>query len=263
MTRSLVAAALLSLGLAAITPVHADDAADQAERWRDVATNIFGERAMEDGSALLQLKIPDRTMDAALVPITIELTGEQPLAAVSLVIDNNPMPLAGTFRFGPAFVQKSLKMRVRINEYTQVHAVAETTDGKLYMISKYVKAAGGCSAPSAVASQETLDRMGHMQLRRERMADASTVPAQLMISHPNFSGMQRDDKTGGYTPARYLEKVTVSVGGTKAFDLETGISMSEDPAISFAYRPEGDGAIEVKANDSSSAKFSRRFEPLN
>lgn len=261
MKRTLVAAVVLIAG--ACAPALADDAAEQEARWRDVASTIFGERGFEDGSAILSMKIPERTMDAALVPVTIDIAGTQPLKSVSLIIDNNPAPLAGTFRFGPAFVQKTLKMRVRINEYTQVHAVAEADDGKLYMISKFVKAAGGCSAPSAVASQETLDRMGHMQLRRERALDPGSVPAQLMISHPNFSGMQRDAKTGDYTPARYLETVTVSVGGAKAFDLETGISMSEDPAISFAYRPQGDGAIEVKANDSSSAKFARRFEPLN
>lgn len=258
MKRLLIATALLAA--ASMSPAIADDdAAEQAARWQDVATSIFGERAMEDGGSILKLTTPERTMDAALVPITVELTGDRHVAAVSVVVDNNPSPLVGTFRLGPAFAQQTLKLRVRVNEFTLVHAVAEMDDGKLYAVARYVKAAGGCSAPSAVASSEIIARMGKMQLHRERVADASLVPAQLLISHPNFSGMQQNPSTGDYTPARYLERVSVSVGGAKAFDLDSGISMSEDPAISFTYVAKGDGAVDVKAKDSSSAEFSQHF----
>ena len=261
MKRLLIASALLAV--AGILPAVADDdAAGRAARWQDVSSAIFGERAMEDGSAILKLTAPDSAIDAALVPVTVELTGDQHIVAVSVVIDKNPSPLAGTFRLGPAFAQQKLKMRVRVNEFTLVHAVAETDDGKLYAVSRYVKAAGGCSAPDAVASSEALARMGKMQLRRERALDASLVPAQLLISHPNYSGMQQDPKTGDYTPARYLENVSVTVGGAKAFDLAAGISMSEDPAISFTYLAKGNGAVDIKALDSSSAEFSQHFDAL-
>lgn len=261
MKRLLIAA--VSISLAAIVPAFADDeAAERAARWQDVALAIFGERIIEDGSDILKLTAPESAMNAALVPVTVELTGNRRVVAVSVVIDKNPSPLAGTFRLGPAFVQQTLKMRVRVNEFSLVHAVAETEDGKLYAVARYVKAAGGCSAPDAVASTDALARMGKMQLRRERALDASLVPSQLMISHPNYSGMQQDPKTGEYTPARYLEKVSVMVGGAKAFDLEAGISMSEDPSISFTYVPKGDGAVEIKALDSSSAEFAQSFKPL-
>ena len=262
MKRLLIATAWLAA--VSISPAVADnEAAEQAARWQDIAGAIFGERPMEDGSSILKLTTPAQTMNAAVVPITVELSGDKHIVAVSVVVDNNPSPLAGTFRLGPAFAQQTLKMRVRVNEFTLIHAVAETDDGKLYAVARYVKAAGGCSAPSAVASAEIMERMGKMQLRRERGIDASRVPAQLLISHPNFSGMQQNAATGDYTPARYLERVSVSVGGKKAFDMEGGISMSEDPAISFTYVPSGDGAIEVKAQDSASAKYSQHFDGLN
>lgn len=183
MKKPLIAATLLAL--AGISPALADDeAAESAARWQDVASAIFGERAMEDGSAILKLTAPERAMNAALVPIAVELTGDKHLVAVSVVIDKNPSPLAGTFRLGPAFAQQTLKMRVRVNEFTLVHAVVETDDGKLYAVSRYVKAAGGCSAPDAMASGDAMTRMGKMQLRRERSLDASLLQAQLLISHP-------------------------------------------------------------------------------
>lgn len=254
LTAGLIVAAMLTLASAN------DEQSEGLARWRDVAAAIFGERAIEDGSVLLKLTTPAQAMDAALVPMTIEIIGDAPIVAVSLVIDNNPMPLAGTFRLGPAFARQPIKTRVRINEFTLVHAVAETADGRLHSVARYVKAAGGCSAPSATQSPEILARLGKMQLRRERTADASVVPAQLLISHPNFSGMQQNPTTGEYTPARYLERVSVSVGGIKVFDLDAGFSLSEDPAVSFTYN--GQGEVAVTASDSASAQFAQRFEPL-
>jgi sulfur-oxidizing protein SoxY len=201
-------------------------------------------------------------MDAALVPVLVELTGGKHVATLSLVVDNNPAPLVGTFRLGPAFAQQGVKVRVRVNNFTLVHAVAETDDGKLFAVARYVKAAGGCSSPSTGESAETLARIGKMQLRRTRLSESANVPAQLLISHPNYNGMQRDPGTGGYTPPRYLKGVAVSVGGVKAFDLDSGISLSEDPSISFTYAPQGDGVVEVVARDSSSAVFSEHFDAM-
>lgn len=261
MKARMIAFALLAV--ANVAPAFADDeAAERAARWQDVSTSVFGERAIEDGSSLMKLTAPERALNAAVVPITLELIGDRPIVAVSVLVDNNPSPLVGTFRLGPAFAQRLLKMRVRVDQYTDLHAVAETEDGKLYTVARFVKAAGGCSAPSAVASDDIMSRMGKMQLRRERGIDATSVPAQLLISHPNFSGMQQNPSTGDYTPARYLERVSVKVGGTNVFDFDGGISMSEDPAISFAYIAKGDGAIEVIAKDSSSAEFSQQFNAL-
>ena len=84
----------------------------------------------------------------------------------------------------------------------------------------------------------------------------------MLISHPNYNGMQRDPGTGGYTPPRYLKSVAVSVGGVRAFDLDSGISLSEDPSISFTYAPQGDGVVEVVARESSSAVFSEHFDAM-
>ena len=256
------ATALLALTTASAALADDDDAPAQAARWHDVSTAIFGDRAIEDGSAVLKVTAPGRAMDAALVPVSIELTGAKHVAALSLVVDNNPAPLVGTFHLGPAFAQQGVKLRVRVNNFTLVHAVAETDDGKLYAVARYVKAAGGCSSPSTGESAETLARIGKMQLRRTRLAESTNVPAQLLISHPNYNGMQRDPGTGGYTPPRYLKNVAVSVGGAKAFDLDSGISLSEDPSISFTYAPQGDGVVEVVARDSSSVVFSQHFDAM-
>jgi sulfur-oxidizing protein SoxY len=251
---------LAAITFGAALPALADD--DNAARWDFVRTTIFGNRSVQDAGDMLRLKTPDRALDASLVPVTVELNLPKPVVALSLIIDNNPAPLVGTFHLGPAFTPKLLKLRVRVNDYTLIHAVAETEDGTLYATSQYMKIAGGCSAPGGGDPTEIAARMGKMQLRRIRGINGVKVPAELMISHPNYNGMQMDAATHHFTPARYLQKITVTTGGVSIFDLDGDISMSEDPVISFGYTPAGDGTIDVLARDSAGASFSRHFEAL-
>lgn len=243
------------------TAAAATETPEQAQRWHDLAVMLFGKRVVGDGTTALTLHAPDRAMDASLVPLKIDLSGTPHIKTLSIVVDNNPSPLVGTFHLGPAFAQQELRVRVRVNDFTFVHAVAETDDGKLLAVSRYVQAAGGCSSPSTGESAEIAARIGRMQLHRTR-SDSDAVPAQLLISHPNYNGMQLNTHTQGYTPARYLTTVSLRVGGVSAFDLDSGISLSEDPVIGFAYLPKGDGAVEIVAKDSSGAVFTQRFEAL-
>ena len=70
------------------------------------------------------------------------------------MIDQNPAPMAAKFALGPDANVTAISTRVRINNYTDVHAVAELSDGQLYVCKIYVKASGGCSAPAAKNAEE-------------------------------------------------------------------------------------------------------------
>src|SRR5690606_23048732 len=135
----------------------ADDEAQRAERWQQLKQAIFADRTIEDGANVLDLEAPPRAHDAALVPLAVTTTGTQPVEGIYLIIDNNPGPLAGTFTFGEAADPSVLKVRMRVNTYTDIHAVAESTDGKLFAVQKFVKAAGGCSAPAGSSEAEALE----------------------------------------------------------------------------------------------------------
>ncbi len=142
----------------------ADDPARIA-RWQALREAIFGKREIRDGTSVIGLDVPVRALDAALVPLSLSIVGAKPVKSIYLVIDNNPSPLAGHILFGPAADTSSLKLRVRVNEYTLVHAVAETSDGSLYGVEKFVKAAGGCSAPAGSDEAEAIQQMGRMKLK--------------------------------------------------------------------------------------------------
>jgi sulfur-oxidizing protein SoxY len=229
-------------------------------RWSALREAVFGKRPVAEGSAVIQMDVPTRALDAALMPLSLTLTGGNTIKGVYLFIDNNPSPLAGRFVFGPAADPSTLKMRVRINEYTLVHAVAETRDGKLFGTQKFVKAAGGCSAPAGTDEADALKDMGRMKLRLlGEFAPGKPMQALLQIRHPNFSGMQMNQVTRMYTPARFIRTLDVSYGGEQVLRVESDISMSEDPAITFGFVPRAKGQLEVKAVDSSDAHFAQKF----
>jgi sulfur-oxidizing protein SoxY len=255
-------AVLLALGTGA---AHAEETdAERQARWQDLRHAVFGDRKLEDGAGIIALEAPPRALDAALVPIAIDLTGSSTssskIKTVYLVIDENPSPLAGTFHFGPAADTRELRTRVRVDAYTLMHAVAETEDGRLFVAEKFVKAAGGCSAPSTKDAKLAMERLGQMKLKP--VANQSAAPGadtvQLLISHPNFNGMQMDQLTRNYTPARFIQDVRVTQGDALVFDLEADISLSEDPAITFGTT--GKAPLTVEVHDSAKAIFKQSFD---
>jgi sulfur-oxidizing protein SoxY len=260
-TRPLILALSSVLLAGAAVAQDADDASAQAARWESLRQAIFGQRPLLDGGAVVELDAPQRALDAALVPITVKLGGGERIKDLYVVIDMNPAPLASHFSFGSEADPHLLKMRVRVNQYTNVHAVAETTSGKLYVTQKYVKAAGGCSAPAGPSDEAALASLGEMRLHVLGAASPGTpAQAQLMIRHPNFNGMQMNQLTQIYTPARYIKTIDVTYRGGRVFHLDSDISLSTDPVITFGFVPRGKGQLEVVAHDSAQAVFRHSFD---
>ena len=52
-----------------------------------------------------------------------------------------------------------------------------------------------------------------------------------MLRHPNNSGLQMDQVTRLYTPARYVDHFAVYQGDDLIFSVEGGISISQDPEL--------------------------------
>jgi sulfur-oxidizing protein SoxY len=255
--------AVVLAGLTAFPAAAEEDDAARAERWHDLRQAVFGDRDVKDGRDILTLDAPDRALDASLVPIGVTIAPGRTIRSLYLVIDDNPSPLAGTFTFGPAADVHSLKLRVRVDQYSLVHAVAEMEDGSLLSVAKMVKAAGGCSAPSSKDPVLALERLGQMKLKLlDTPAADAPVAAQLLISHPNNNGMQMDQISRHYVPARFIQDVRVSYNDALVFDFAADISLSEDPAITFGFVPHGAGSLNVEVDDSAKAIFKETFEVL-
>jgi sulfur-oxidizing protein SoxY len=214
---------------------------------------------------VLSLEAPVRAEDAAIVPITIR--SELPAASdlriqkITLVIDENPSPVAAEFEFGAERRVTEISTRVRVDAYTNIHAVAELSDGKLYSVAKFVKASGGCSAPASKNPGEALADLGELRFRWFDAAAAGApqsdglLEAQLMIRHPNNSGLQMDQITRTYTPAFFVRDLTVKAGDHLLFRMLGGISISENPSFRFVYSGTGNEPVTVEAVDTDENMF--------
>jgi sulfur-oxidizing protein SoxY len=257
---ALVASALLG----GLHPAFADEEDDQdrAARWKQLRESIFPHRqVLDDSGGIITVDAPPRALDAALVPVELHMAANKPLKGVYLIIDDNPAPMAAHFVFGPQADPRDLKLRVRVNAYTNIHAIAETQDGQLHAATKFVKAAGGCSAPAGPDDTAALADMGRMKLRL--IGDFNTgkpMQAQLMIRHPNFNGMQMNQVTRYFTPARFIRTIDATYDGGQVFHLDADISLSTDPVITFGFVPRAKGQMKVVAQDSSNARFDHSFD---
>jgi sulfur-oxidizing protein SoxY len=253
---------VFAIGLAALTLVAARPlaAAEPGDPWPDVARDAFNGRPLVDGTGLFAIEMPARAEDAAIVPVTFRTTlpagDTRVLKAFTLVIDENPSPVAATFKVGPGVTM--ISTRVRVDSYTNVHAVAELSDGQLYVIQTYIKASGGCSAPMA-KSDEDKAKIGQMRFRQ--FAQSSIGPAggvreaQIMVRHPNNSGLQRDQVSLLYIPLLIVRDLRVWQGDQLVLEMDGGISISEDPNIRFSYMPNGAATFRAEAVDTDGHVF--------
>ena len=255
-----VLSAALAILLAA--PVAAKEVDES--RWEAMRDLLFEERSIQDGSEILAIEAPYRAHDAALVPISLDAafpqSEERYIKTITLLIDENPLPMAGRFHFTPASGLASFSTRVRVNSYTYIRAIAETNDGELFMTKRFVKASGGCSAPAGKDPDEALARLGKMKLRPgEELAPGELNRAQILISHPNHTGMQMDQMTRRYVPAYFVNNIEVRYADEPVLTVESDISLSEDPSIHFHYVPDGPGELSVKVVDSKEQVFARSW----
>jgi sulfur-oxidizing protein SoxY len=227
------------------------------ETWNSVKGDIFKDRPILDGSGLVVLDAPRRADDAAVVPIGMHVNfaaaDKRTLQSLTLVVDENPAPVAGTFTIGPRSGVTSISARIRVNSYSYVRLVAELSDGKLYGVKTFVKASGGCSAPAASNADATKSMLGQMKFRAFR-SEASTE-AQIMLRHPQNSGLQMDQLTRLYIPPFFIDNVKIWQGDELVLTMDGGIAISEDPNIRFNYRPNGAPAFHVEAIDTAKHVF--------
>ncbi len=242
-------------------------AAESEDRWYQIKSSLFGDKYVQPGGDLLSLETPERAMDAAVVPITISSKIEQNpdryIKSLYLVIDNNPSPVAAVFKFPGKHDWKQLSTRVRVNAYTNLRAIAQTNDGNLHMVNNYVKASGGCSAPSLKDPNAAAAQLGKIKFRLPDEFDDGLETTQLMIKHPNSSGLQFDQISRFYIPADFVRSIQVTFNGEEVFSADTDISISEDPSIRFGFEPDEAGVLEVHVKDSKGRSFSHRVDLPN
>ena len=256
------AVAMLLLVMLAAPGVRAAD----PDPWPTIRETVFGDRAIEVAAPPFALYAPAQAADAALVPVSIHLPERyrKDSEGLTLIIDRNPAPVAAAFEFGdafrdgPAIGERVLATRVRVDSFSKLRAVLETTDGKLHMISKFVAGAGGCSALPSKDADEALANLGKVRVKSNRSTvhDPAWREGIVMVRHPNFTGLQMNPKTGKFTPARFVDKLEIKRDGKLVVAVTGGISLSEDPNSRFIYAATDNAPLTVSGSDNEGTTFS-------
>ncbi|HEX6723410.1 MAG TPA: quinoprotein dehydrogenase-associated SoxYZ-like carrier [Burkholderiaceae bacterium] len=260
--QSLIAAATLAAAQAASAASQQPTDDPQASPvWQKVQASLFEGRAVQPAPAgLLTLDVPARATDAALVPVAIRAQlpagSTRHVSRLYLLIDANPSPISAIFQFSPRSGRTEVETRVRVDDYSFVRAIVETSDGQLYGVVRFVKASGGCSAPAGTDARAAAATLGQMGFRVDGdLNGTQPVLAQVAINHPNHSGLAMDQATRQFTPAHYVRKVEVTYQGEPVFAADVDFSISENPNFRFYFVPRGAGELRATVIDSHDRRF--------
>jgi sulfur-oxidizing protein SoxY len=237
-------------------PVLAFAAKDETAWNMVLKQQYFPGKDIQESDDVIEMEAPYRAEDPALVPIKIiskiAQSNDEYIKKIMLFIDKNPYPYVGEFEFTPLSGKADIAMRVRVNTYSYIRAVAEMNNGKLYMTKKFVKASGGCSAPIGADMDAAMKRLGKMKFRLDGGIKAGKPTlAQLLISHPNVTGMQMNQVTRFIQKSHFVEKITITYNGEPILTAKTDIAISADPNFRFYFIPEKPGILKAEVTDTS------------
>jgi len=251
--------AVFALGVSLAVSAQVPDP-DASPVWQKVRASVFGGAVLESADNVITLETPKRAEDAAIVPIAIRAafpqSPQRAIQTIWLLVDNNPSPIAAVFQFAQESGRADIETRIRIEEYTYVRAVARTSDGRLHMAANYVKASGGCSAPAGKDAVAARANLGKMKLRvDEAAAPGQPSRAQLMVSHPNDSGLAFDQITRTYAQPHFVRRVEVRYAGKPVLMADVDFSISENPNFRFYFAPGNGGELDARVVDNQDLEF--------
>lgn len=227
--------------------------------WGQIKEMMFGDRVINpDAQDIIRVYLNTRADDASTVPVAvkaqIDQTEKEYIKAIYLIVERNPSPTAGVFHFSPDSGRAQVETRLRFEDFSFVRAVAEMNDGRLYMAQRWVKAAGGCSAPNA-KNRLPESLLGRMKLRFDDESISYNKPnlVQLMIRHPNESALASD--FDAEQVPQFVRSVRVTYDGRTVMDAQVDFSISDNPNFRFFFTPQDKGELKIEVEDTHDKRF--------
>lgn len=118
-----------------------------AESVMEAIRERIGDKTTQEGR--VSLKLPEIAENGNTVPLTVSvdspMSEKDYVKAVHVFAEENPLPNVATFKFTPASGVAVASTRMRLLKTQDVVAVAEMSDGSVYMARRTVKVTiGGC-----------------------------------------------------------------------------------------------------------------------
>lgn len=108
--------------------------------------------------------------------------------------------------------------------------------------------------------EQAMARLGQMRLRHTPFRLDQPNEVQLLISHPNYSGLQIDQLSRNWIPPHYVQTIEVRYNGAPVMTVDGDISISENPSIHFWFVPGAPGALQIEARDNEGGAFSESWQ---
>lgn len=252
------------LFLLVIIPLSALAITKDESNWNNVLKNqYYAGKSIQESDDVIMLNAPYRAEDPALVPLKItshiKQTKDRYIKKITVFVDKNPFPFVGEFEFTLESGKADLAMRVRVNTYSYIRAIAELNNGQIYMSKKFVKASGGCSAPIGDDLDAAMKRLGKMKFRLDKQVNQGEATlAQLLISHPNITGMQMDQVSRFIKKSHFVDQLKVSFNDKPVLTAKIDIAISSDPNFRFYFVPTKSGELKAEFTDTSCEKPTSR-----
>ena len=209
------------------------------DEW--IKETVFGEDIIEDGSDFIFIEAPYRAVNGANVPIKI-YTKSPGIVKYTLIVDENPTPCCAIFEFDNMLAY--VETNIRVNAYGYLRVIAEDNYGNKFMTTQFIKAAGGCSAPSIIKTNKV---KGSIEVKEPLIKPGIT---KFQFWHPNYSGMQFNQVTRAEIPAEYIDDVDIHFDDS-SFHYEGTIGIAENVYFGLAIDQDGD----VTATDNLGNQF--------
>ncbi len=121
---------------------HAD-----AKATSEAIKKLIGQKNITEGR--IKIEAPQIAENGNTVPIGFEIdspmTDADHVKSVHIFADQNPSPNVGSFHFSPASGRAKVNTRMRMMKTQNILAIAEMSDGSVYMAKAPVKVTiGGC-----------------------------------------------------------------------------------------------------------------------
>ena len=232
--------------------------------WPVMKEAFFANREIQQVD-FIKIDAPRRAESGAQVPVTYSVNNAAAngivIKKLEAFVDANPIPLTATYHLTEALGDFQLATRIRFETDAFVRLVGETADGKLYLASREIRAAGGCGG--TVDGDEATIRAtaGKIKFKVDEPVKVNSIASTTFnIKHPMRTGLQRELVSQGFVPAFYINKATFSYNGKPLLTIDVGVGTAEDPYFKFNFVPDATGKLEVTATDNEGKTFVQQVD---
>ncbi len=208
----------------------------------------------------LHLELPNEFENGNTVPLGIlvdsPMTDADHVRRVSVFAEGNPFPGVATVDFTPANGRAGVSSRIRLNEGRQeVVAVAELSDGRVWLARRFVKVAiGGCGAGSGVTAADGMPVPEPRVSVPEVAQRGEIVEIKTMISHRMETGL-RVDATGQLVPRRIINRMVCTQNGIPIFAADLSPAIAANAYLGFPLMARQSAALMFRWREDGGAEY--------